>query len=214
MEIIAQKRDVLGKKVEALRKEGFVPAELYGQGQENVHLSVPAKDFSALYKTAGESTLIDVVVDGKKFPSLIQEVEIDSISQKIAHIDFRVVSLTEKISAGVVLEFINESPAVKAGGVLVKSMKEIEVEALPADLPQSFKVDLSMLINLHDSIYVKDLQVEEKVEILVEPETVIATVIEPAKEEEVAPAVNVEDVKVEGEEKKKEQEQEQKEVKE
>lgn len=211
MEITAQKREIFGKKVKTLRKEGFIPAELYGGDQENAHLTIPGKDFLAVYNKAGESTLIDVIINGKKTPALIQEVVLDPISQKIAHVDFHAVNLTEKIEAEVALEFINESPAVKIGGVLVKSMKEVGVEALPSDLPSSIKVDLSKLENLHDCIYVKDLKVGDKVEILVEPETVIATVIEPAKEEEAAPTINVEDIKTEGEEKKKEKEEEVKE---
>lgn len=210
MEITAQKREILGKKVKSLRKGGFAPAELYGQGKENVHLSVLVKDFLKIYKEAGESTLIDVIVDGKKTPTLIQEVVFDPVTQEVANIDFYAVKMDKKIRTEVELEFINESPAAKSGGVLVKSMKEIEVEALPKDLPQSIEVDLSKLENIHDCIYVKDLKAGERVKILIDAENVVATVVEQAKEEEAAPAVSVEDIKVESEEKKKEKEKEEK----
>lgn len=210
MEISAQKREILGKKVKSLRKGGFAPAELYGQGKDNVHLSVPTKEFLKIYKEAGESTLVDVIVDGKKTPALIQDVIFNPVTQEIANIDFHAVKMDKKIRTEVELEFINESPASKSGGVLVKSMKEIEVEALPKDLPQSIEVDLSKLENIHDCIYVKDLKVGEKVKILVDAENVVATVVEPVKEEEVAPAISVEDVKIESEEKKKDKEKEEK----
>ncbi len=206
MELTAQKREIFGKKVKALRTQGLIPAELYGNKKENYHLSVPEKEFAAVFKQAGESTIVTVNFEKEKIPSLIHDVELDPISQKISHIDFYAVKMDEKIKVEIPLEFIGESSAVKQGGVLVKSMKEIEVEALPTDLPHSFGIDLSKLENIHDSIRVSDLKIDSKVKILVESETVIATVIEPAKEEEVAPAVSVEDVKVEGEEKKKERE--------
>lgn len=207
MDLKVEKRTTLGKKLKALRNKGLIPAELYGHGLENVHLEVVAKEFSGAHKEVGESTIVNLVLEGKKIPALIHDTTSDFLSNKISHIDFYAVKMDEKIKTHVPFEFTGESAAVKQGGVLVKSMKEIEVEALPGDLPRDIEINLSILENLHDSIHVKDLMVSDKVKIYADAETVIVTVIEPAKEEEAAPVISVEDVKVEGEEKKKEKEE-------
>jgi len=203
MELIVQKREIFGKKVKALRKQGFIPAELYGHGVENIHLSVPAKDFLKIFKEAGESTIINLSLENKKLPVLIHDVVVDPINDQIIHIDFYQIKMDEKITTSVPLEFIGEAPAVREkGGILVKAMQEIEIEALPADLPASIKVNLNNLSEIGKSIYVKDLQVTKGLKILVESETVVATVIEAAKEEFEEKPITVEEVKVEREEKK------------
>lgn len=209
MELKAEKREIMGGKVHALRTAGLIPAELYGQGSENEHLTVNEKEFVKVFKEAGESTVITLVVGSKKIPALIYDVKLDSISDKVLHIDFYLVNMNEEIETEVALEFVGESPAVKSeGGVLVKSMHEIEVRALPANLPHGIEVDLSKLVNIHDSIHVKDIVVKSGVKLLADADAVIATVIEQAAEEEVAAPVSVADVKVEGEEKKKKEETE------
>lgn len=202
MELQVQKREILGKKVKSLRKQGLIPAELYGHGKENSHLSVSAKEFNKVLKEAGESTVINLVLDKKKIPSLIHDVQLDPISQVFEHVDFYEVRMDEKIKTSIPLEFVGESPAIKQGGVLIKSLKEIEVEALPSDLVSHIDVDLSELKEVHSSIYVKDLKVSDKIKVLADLENAVATIIEQAVEEVVAPAPSVEDVKVEGEEKK------------
>lgn len=204
MDIQVQKREVFGKQVRFLRNQGLIPGELYGHKVENVHLSIPAKEFGKLYKEAGESTIVNVVLGTKKIPSLIYYVTVNTMSGELNHVDFYAVKMDEKIRTEIPLIFEGDSLAVKDGGVLIKSMKEIEVEALPNDLPAHITVNLADLKSVHDSIYVKDLKVGSKVKLFVEPETVVATVIEQAKEEVVVAPVSVEGVKVEGEEKKKE----------
>lgn len=204
MELKAEKREILGSKVGALRKAGLIPAELYGHGKQNEHLTVNAKEFAKVLKEAGESTVISLVVGKEKTPALIHDVEIDPISDAILHVDFYVVNMNEEIETAVQFVFVGEPMAVKMqGGVLVKSMHEIEVRALPANLPHGIEVDLTALENIHDSIHVKDLKVKSGVKLLAEPDAVVATVIEQEAEEEAAP-ITVADVKVEGEEKKKE----------
>jgi len=203
MELIAQKREIFGKKVNSLRRENLIPAELYGHGLENIHLSVPAKEFSKLFKEAGESTIINLNLENKKLPVLIHEVSVDPLSDKIIHIDFYQVKMDEKIITSVPLEFIGEAPAVKEKeGILIKAVQEIEVEALPSDLPHNIEVDISQLSDIGMSIHVKDLKIDKKVKVLADLETVVATVTEPAKEEVVEKPITVEEVKVEGEEDK------------
>ncbi len=205
-ELIVQKREIFGKKVNSLRKENLIPAELYGHGLDNIHLSVPAKEFSKLFKEVGESTIINLNLENKKLPVLIHDVSTDSLSDKIIHIDFYQVRMDEKITTSVPLEFIGVSAAVKEKeGILVKAVQEIEVEALPADLPHNIEVDISQLSDIGMNIHVKDLEIDKKVKVLADPETVVATVTEPAKEEVVEKPITVEEVKVEGEEKKKEE---------
>jgi large subunit ribosomal protein L25 len=206
MDLNVQKREKLGKSVRVLRREGFIPAELYGRGMENAHLSVGAKDFSKLLKEAGTSTVVNVVLGGKKTPVLIQDVGKDYLTGEVQHVDFYAVKMDEKIKAKVPLEFIGVSLAVKdKGGILNKVMSEIEVEALPLDLPHKLEVDLSKLDDPNKSLYVKDIVVPDKVRLLVDAGTVVATVAPPIAEEvKVEAPVDVSAVKVEGEEKKEE----------
>lgn len=210
MELQAQARTALGKSVKTLREQGLIPAEFYGRGFPNQTLIVARGEFEKVLKSAGESTVITLEVDGKKHPSIIHDLQHDPISGEIIHVDFYGVHMDEKINAHVPVEFIGEAPAVKAhGGVLNKAVDEIEVEALPADLPHSFVVDVSVLAEIDQSIYVKDIAVPKNVKVVLDPETAIITVMPPIKEEEVAPpAVDVADVVVETEEKKAERDAE------
>ena len=219
MELIVQKREILGKQVESLREQGLIPAELYGHGLENIHLSVPAREFLKVFKEAGESTIIKLKVSaqggsaaggeseklkvGDEINVLIYDIQKNSLTDEISHIDFYAVRMDEKITTSIPLEFIGESPAVKEKeGTLVKAMQALEIRALPADLPRNFEVKLSSLSEIGMSIHVKDLTVPNGVEVLVEPETVIAIVVEKAKEEVEEKPMTVGEVKVEGEEKK------------
>jgi large subunit ribosomal protein L25 len=213
MDLTAKTREVLGRSVKSLRKEGLIPAELYGHGFSNRHLSVSAKEFSKVYKEAGESVIINIALGEEKLPVLINDVSFDPVAKAPIHIDFYQVKMDEKITTAIPLDFIGISMAVKEKkGVLVKAMQEIEVEALPADLPSKIEVDISVINEIGESIHIKDLKAIKGVEFLVDGETVVATVSEQAKEEEVPVGpVSVDEVKVEGEEKEsKEKEGEEK----
>jgi large subunit ribosomal protein L25 len=189
--------------VKEVRKSGSIPAVFYGRGMENRPLAVGKKEFDKVYREAGENTVVTLLIDGKKQPSIIYDVQHDPVSGAVLHVDFYGVRMDEKIQAAVPIEFVGESPAVKEkSGVLTKSLSEIEVEALPGDLPHAITVDISTLVDLDQSIYVKDLNVPKNVKIIPEGDTAIVTVVPPVKEEEIAPpAMDVADVKVESEEK-------------
>jgi len=209
MELIVEKRNdkEIGSGINALRSRGFVPAELYGRGTQNMHLAVKASDFKKVFREARESTLITVVLDGKKHPAMIHDVSFDPVSEEPLAIDFYQVRLDEKIKVKIPISFVGESSAVKdAGGLLVKAMHEIEIEALPTNMPHALEVSLALIKNIGESIHVKDVPLPKGVEVHIAPETVIATVTEKKKEEEVAPVVEatVDSVKVETEEKKAE----------
>jgi large subunit ribosomal protein L25 len=214
MELSVQKRDTLGRGVRSLRAQGLVPAELYGRGLENLHVSIPKKEFKKVFKEAGENTVVTVVLDGKKHPVLIQAVSYDPITDEIQNVDLYQVRMDEKLKVGVPVEFVGIAPAVKEkNGLLVKSLQELEIEALPGDIPHDIQVDLSGLMDIGQSIYVKDLSVPARVRVLVGPDTVVATVTAKVTEEEElamqqAAGAGVEAVKVESEEKKAEREAE------
>ncbi len=205
MELAVQKREKFGKAVNALRKQGLIPAELYGKGVENLHLVVPAKELAKLLKQSGESSMISVVIDGQKKPVMIQEVVYDAVSDKLMSVDFYQVNLNEKIKVSVPLEFVGESLAVKdKEGILVKAMQEVEIESLPTDIPKSISVDISVIADIGQAIRVKDLVVPSGVKVLADAEGAVATATAKMTEEQEAKlseAVKPEDVKAETEEK-------------
>jgi large subunit ribosomal protein L25 len=205
MELKAEIRTAVGRSATNVwRKKGFVIGEVYGNGFENIHVAVPARDFAKAYKAAGETTVVILDAAGAKVSVLMQDVVRDSFSGVVEHADFRAVRMDQKLIAHVPVEFTGESPAVKAGGVLVKALSEIEVEALPADMPHAFAVDLSKLFKIGQSILVKDLPIDSKKAVIqADPEAVVATVAA-QREEEVAeaPAMTMDDVKSETEEQK------------
>ena len=184
MELQAKKREQFGRAVKQIRREDLIPAELYGHGTENQHLSVSNKEFMRVLDEAGESTVIDLVVDKETHPVLIKDIHYHPVTDVVLNVDFYRVKMDEKITTTVELDFIGESPAViDLGGVLVKSVSELEVEAFPADLPPSIEVNLEVLKEIGDSIHVKDLNISEKVSLSAAPATTLATITEKMTEE-------------------------------
>jgi large subunit ribosomal protein L25 len=208
LEIKATPRQELGRKTNKQRKAGQIPAVIYGHGVKSEPLYVGAKDFSKVFGEAGESTLITLEIDNKKRNVLIHDVARDPLSEQFLHVDFYQVKMDEKLKAKVPLNFIGESNAVKAeAGVLVKNLQEVEVEALPKDLPHHLDVDIGALQTFEDHVFVKDLNVSDSVKILAEADEIVASVIPPRSEEELAALEEkveekVEEVKVVGEEEK------------
>ncbi|MFA4999352.1 MAG: 50S ribosomal protein L25 [Parcubacteria group bacterium] len=189
-------------KPESLRQANLIPGEIYGKQFENKHIAVPAKDFGKVFEEAGENTIINLQAGTDIYPVIIHDYQKDPISGKFLSVDFFKIRLDEKITAPIPLVFVGESPAVKElGGVLIKSMDEIEVEALPSNLPHEIEVNIEAITELDGSIYVKDLPTGENYEIITDPDTVIATASAPEEEIEETPA-SVEDIITEGEEKR------------
>lgn len=183
MELSIQTRTIFGKKVKTLRRGGLIPAEIFGHGFPNRHVSVPSKDFSKIFKEVGEHTIINLIAEGEKIPALVSDVQYEPLRGETLSIDFRQVRMDEKIQTKVPIEFSGEAPTVKLGFVVVHVLKEIEIEALPAKIPHRIEVDLSSLEIIGQSIRVSDIKVPAGAKILTPPETVIATVSEMAKEE-------------------------------
>lgn len=191
-------RELFGRKVSRLRRLGQIPANIFGKKIKSHSITVDAKEFAEVFKKVGETQIIDL--GGK--PALVSNIQTDPVSSLILHIDFRQVDLTEKISAKVPVELEGESPAEKQNlGTVVQQIHEIEVEALPSDLPEKITIDASILTEVDQAIYVKDLKVDKKVEVKTDMESIVVKVEPPTKEEVVeAPAVvEGEAVPVEGE---------------
>ncbi len=197
-----EKREATGKKLKNLREEGILPAILYGPEIENINIQLDVKTFNQVHKEAGESTLISLVLEDKEYPVLIQDVRYNPVTEDVIHVDFYQPILTEEVEATVALVFEGEAPAVKdLGGTLVKEIQEIDVKALPQDLPHEITVDVSNLKTFDDEILVKDLKVADNVNLLREPEEVIALVVpaEDVESELEKPIEEEEEVEVEGE---------------
>ncbi|MEK7480697.1 MAG: 50S ribosomal protein L25 [Patescibacteria group bacterium] len=206
----AQVRDVFGKGVKNLRKQGILPAVLYGGGGENVVLSIDEQAFAKARRSAGESSLIELVVDHKGTENvLIHNVDYDPLTHLPRHVDFLRVRMDEKLRVAIPLRFEGEAPAIKQGGILVKVMHEVEVEALPAKLPHDLLIDLSRLNAFGDRIVLADVSLPAGVSFVGETDAVVALIEEPREEEPtgaVSEASQVEAVEVTGEKKQKEEE--------
>jgi large subunit ribosomal protein L25 len=178
------KRDVLGRKVKHLRRDGLTPAGIYGKGYESVSISINSRDLNKIFDEVGESGLVDLHLDGEKIPVLFRNPQYHPVEGNLMHLDCYKVNLREKIVATVPVELIGEAPTVKAGNILVPVTSEIEVEALPADLPEKIEVDISGMETLEAMICASDLKLPEKVELKTAGEQVIVKVEEPKEEEE------------------------------
>lgn len=194
----SEKRELFGRKVKRLRKIGLIPASIFGNKIKSHSITVNAKEFAEVFKKAGETQLIDL--EGKSV--LVSNLQKDPISDDVIHVDFRQVDLKEKIEAKVPVEVVGESPAEKQNlGTVVQQIHEIEVEALPADLPEKITVDATLLVEVDQAVYVKDLKLEKNVEIMTDREMIVVKVEPPTKEEvvEVAPVPAEGEVPTEGE---------------
>lgn len=192
----ASLRARLGNKTHALRREGLVPAVLYGHNIPSQNLEVDARVFEKIYKAAGESTLVDLQVgEGAPVKVLIQEVAKHHINLKPIHVDFYQVSMTEKLKVTIPLKFKGESAAIKElGGVLVKNLQELEVECLPQDLVHEIEVDISSLRTFEDALAVKDLKIPSGITVLTRAEETVVLAQAPKAEEEVVVAPSEKEV--------------------
>ncbi len=208
LSLSAKIRKEFGSKNDKIRKQGLIPAVLYGPKIKNLNLAIDYNKFYQLYQQAGESTLVKLMikdedVKDKERVVLINEVKKDILSDKIIHIDFYQVRMDKKITVEIPLVFVGESEAVKSlAGTLVKSLQSLEISALPAELIHEIEVDISKLKTFDDVIRVKDLKVPENVEIEAELDEAVVSVAPPRSEEELealdqAPEEKIDEVEVE-----------------
>jgi large subunit ribosomal protein L25 len=191
----AQPRTIVGKRVGALRREGILPAILYGAGISPQPIQLDAGEARKALARVSGATLLDLEVGNEVHKVLVREMQRDVIRRDLRHVDFLKVAMDVAIRTEVPVDLVGEAPAVKmSGGVLVSGLDEIEVEALPSDLPDRVSVDLSVLENIDDAITVGDLFLGKGVKVLTEPTEVVVHVIYQAAEEveEVEEAVPLE----------------------
>ena len=187
--IAVRARDITGKKVKRLRRDGVLPGVVFGLHKDSANVQVDLREFEKGYRRWGNTTLVTLegLTDGEQ-PALIHDVTRSTLNGQLLHVDFLRVSLTEKVHADVPIHFVGESPAVKGGAVLVHAKSEIGVEAFPQDIPHAIEVDISGLLEIDDSIYVRDLKVDTtKVEIQDDGDDLLVRVV-PVRIEEEAPA--------------------------
>jgi len=191
--INAEKRNVVGKQVKALRRQGILPGVIYGRHIEAFPIQMDAHDASLILDKLTASSLITIDVDGEKFNVLMRDRQRDVIFGDLLHVDFLVVSLTEKLRATVELKLVGEAPVADNPEVVVTQvLNDIEIEAFPQDLPEFIEVDISTLETVDDEITVADLDLGENIAILTDPNETIVSVGYVAQEEVAQEAEAVE----------------------
>jgi large subunit ribosomal protein L25 len=194
--LAAEPREIIGKKVAALRRAGRLPAVVFGHGLDSTSVSVDTHDFEQLRRHTGPNALVDLSVDGKKAqPVLIQSVQVHPVTRRPLHIDLFAVRMTEELTVDVPLVPIGTSLAVvDDGGTLLHSIESVRIRALPDHLPQSIEYSIESLVDFDAAIHVRDLEIPSDAILLTDPDEVVAKV--------QAPRVEIEEVPVaaEGEE--------------
>lgn len=194
----AEKRTARGKKLEALRKEGKLPAVIYGPKEEATALMLEKAAFDKVFKEAGESTVIVLEGLGDEKEVLVHDVAFDAAKGGAIHVDFYAIEKGKEVTVDVPLEYIGEAPAVKQGGSLTKVLHQVEVTCKPAALPQHIEVDVSSLVDFETQIHVRDLNAGAGVTIENDPDEVVALVQEVEEEAEETPAeVDMDAIEVE-----------------
>ncbi len=180
----ASTRTATGRQVRALRRSGMLPGVIYGHNVEPISISLEGREAGRVLGRLSSSSLVTIDLEGKEYPSLVREKQINYIKRNLIHVDFMVVSLTEKIRAKVGILLTGDSPAVKDfNAMLINGLSELEVEAFPQDLPGNITVDIGALIKIGDGIHVRDIILSDKVQVMDQPDEMIVLATAPAKEE-------------------------------
>ena len=183
-------REVLGKKVKTLRRQGLTPANIYGQRVDSQAVQVPTDELKHVLKTAGRNEIVYLRLDGDEpRPTFVREIQKNPVTDIILHVDFNQISLKEKVKADVPIHLVGLSPAVDTfGGILMHGLDHVSVEALPTEVPSFLELDVSSLVEINQALHVSDLELPEDVTLLTDAEQVVAKVAPPAVEivEEVA----------------------------
>lgn len=206
MFLIKAKKRNEGVDLDTLRKTGEIPAVFYGAGKTSTSISISMIDFKKIWREAGESSTIKIAMGDNNIDALIHEVQVHPVTEEPIHVDFLVVDMNKKIKVNVPLEFVGISNAVKNGlGNLVKVLYEVEVEALPKDLPHNLEVDISKLETVQDQVFVSDIKLPTGVTIITNEHEVVASIVLQVEEKEEAPPVDLSAIEVEKKGKKEEE---------
>lgn len=192
-------REVLGKKVRALRREGLTPANIYGPRVDSTAVQVSTEELRQVLKTAGRNEIVYLRLNGDDpRPTFVRDIQQNPVTDAILHVDFLQISLRDKVRADVPIHLVGLSPAVDTfGGILMHGLDHVTVEALPTEVPSFLELDVSPLVEINEALHVSDLDLPEEVTLLTDPEQVVAKVAPPAVEPE--PEVEEEEEVVEGE---------------
>ena len=198
--LAAARREVTGKKVAAIRRDGRLPGVVFGRGLSSESVSVDAHEFEQLRRHAGANTLIDLSIDGEKgAPVLVHGVQLHRVTQRPLHADLFVVRMTEELTVDVPLVPEGESEAIDTqGGTLLHVTEHVRVRALPDHLPQSIHYSIASLATFDDLIHVSDLEIPEDATLLNDPSEIVAKVLPPRVEEAPEPVEAVEGEAAEG----------------
>lgn len=187
--LVVEKRKVVGKKVKKLRKEDILPANIYGKAIKSIAVQVPYKEFEKVYRQAGETGLVDVQVEGATKPSLIHNVQQDYYNHRLLHVDFYQVDLKQKVKTMVPIVTTGEAKAVSDKlGLLLQLLSEVEVEALPEDLPEKIEVNVAPLDSLNAQITVAELKLPKGVTVLTDASQAVVKIGELVSKEAAAQA--------------------------
>lgn len=176
--ITLEPRTVIGKKLNTIRSQGYVPAVIHNHGQESLHVMAPATELAAIYKEAGKHHPLQLKVGSQDFLALIKDAHYNPVKRSTEHYVFQAIRRDEKVEAEVPIHMEGEIPAEKTGLMVLRQLDHVEIEALPRNLPDELVVDATKLVELHDKITVEDLQIPEGVTVLTEPDHPIAMVVE------------------------------------
>lgn len=201
MKLEATRRNRIGKQVNQLRREGKLPAILYGKSvKKPIPITLDGIETAKALRHVSSSSLIVVDVEGEEHTTLVRDFQVDTLRGELRHVDFLVVSLTEKVRTSVGIHLEGEAPIIaQEGGLLVTTAETVEVESLPQDLPQRLILDVSVLESFGDALYVRDLIAPPNVTILSDPDELL--VVATAPQEEIIEEVVVEEAELlEGEE--------------
>jgi len=180
----AKNRKVIGKKVKALRREGVLPAILYGTGIEPIPVSLNSHQASRKLHNVTPSQLITLKVDGEEHAALVRDRQRDPVTYELLHIDFLRVSMTERIRVEVSIELVGESPAVEEmAAILDSQLESLTVECLPKDLVSNIQVDVSSLVSIGDSLTVGDITLPPNIDVINNPEVIVVVATSQEKEE-------------------------------
>ncbi len=194
------------ENLEKLRTEGMVPAVFYGAGKQTTMISVSLIDFTRVFREAGESTPVTLKTPEGTVSTLVHEVQHHPVNGMPFHIDFLVVDIHKPVEVHVPLEFVGVAPAVKGNiGTLVKVLHEVEIKALPNDLPHGIEVDISVLENADSQIHASDLKLPKGVTLVTEADEVVASIAVAQEETEEASPVDLASIEVEKKGKKEEE---------
>lgn len=197
VQLMVDPRNVTGKKVKSLRRQGIIPCHLYGRGTESLAVQAAEQAVTTLLRTSGRNAIIDLQINGENEPRpvVLRSVQRDPVTGELVHLDFFQVSLTERLRVEVPLVLVGEAPAVAMfGGVLLQSLDHLTIEALPTEVPKHIEVNVSRLEAVDAALFIRDLMVPASVQVLDDPGLVVAKVAAPRL------AVEVEEKRAEEEE--------------